>query len=138
MQVGRCDFPLLFYAGKIFFEKKLKKLSIFQMLKSFYSRTVSLMKKISKYLEDSQFIQWVFSPEEELNEWWNSFQTDNPREKENILLTRRIIHKLHTTDRELSENEKIILFAQILKQIEVRQESGKSRRIVTDFLKYAA
>ncbi len=108
------------------------------MLKSFYSRTVSLMKKISKYLEDSQFIQWVFSPEEELNEWWNSFQTDNPREKENILLARRIIHKLHTTDRELSENEKIILFAQILKQIEVRQKSRKSRRIVTDFLKYAA
>ena len=42
------------------------------MLKSFYSRTVSLMKKISKYLEDSQLIQWVFSPEEELNEWWLS------------------------------------------------------------------
>ncbi len=67
---------------------------------------------------------------------WHSFQTDNPREKENILLARRIIHKLHTTDRELSENEKDnYYFAQILKQIEVRQKS-RNRRIVTDFLKY--
>ncbi len=96
------------------------------------------MKNISKYLEDPRFIQWVFSPEDELNEWWTTFQTDNPPEKENILLARRILHKLRTTDKELSENEKIILFAQILQQIEARQGAKKTRRIFTGLMKYAA
>lgn len=92
------------------------------------------MEKISKYIEDSHFIHWVFNPEEELTGWWDSFLSDNPREKENILLARRILHKLHTKNKELSENEKIILFAQILKQIEGR----KSEKIVAELLKYAA
>ena len=96
------------------------------------------MKNISKYLEDTRFIQWVFSPEDELNEWWTTFQTDNPPEKENILLARRILHKLRTTDKELSENEKIILFAQILHQIETRQEAKNTRRVFTSVMKYAA
>jgi transmembrane sensor len=96
------------------------------------------MENISKYLDDKQFIQWVFSPGNELNDWWNSFEASNPKEKENILLARRILQKLHTTDKELSEDEKIMLFSQILKQVEARQESRKTSRFITGFLKYAA
>lgn len=96
------------------------------------------MEKISKYLEDKRFIQWVFSPGNELDEWWKSFEASNPKEKENIQLARRILQKLHTTNKELSEDEKIILFTQILKQVENRQERGKTRKIIGSFLKYAA
>ncbi len=96
------------------------------------------MKNISKYLEDPRFIRWVFSPEDELNEWWGTFQTNNPLEKENILLARGILHELRTTDKELSENEKIILFAQILQQIEVRQGAKNTRKIFIGLMKYAA
>lgn len=96
------------------------------------------MENISKYLDDKRFIQWVFSPGNELNEWWNSFEASNPKEKENIQLARRILQKLHTSDKELSENEKIILFTRILKQVEEEQQSHKTRKLVIGLLKYAA
>ena len=96
------------------------------------------MERISKYLEDKQFIQWVFTPGNELNEWWNSFEATNPKEIENIQLARRILQKLHTSDKELSEDEKIILFSQILKQVESRQEMRTNRKIFIGFMKYAA
>jgi len=96
------------------------------------------MERISKYLEDKRFIQWVFSPGNELDEWWKSFEASNPKEKENIQLARRILQKLHTTDKELSEDEKIMLFTQILKQVEKQQERRKVRKIIGSFLKYAA
>lgn len=96
------------------------------------------MENISKYLDDKRFIQWVFSPGNELNDWWNSFETSNPKEKENIQLARRILQKLHTSDKELSENEKIILFTRILKQVEEEQQNHKTRKLVIGLLKYAA
>jgi transmembrane sensor len=96
------------------------------------------MERISKYLEDKQFIQWAFSPGNELNKWWQTFETANPKEKQNILLAKRILQKLHTNDKELSEDEKIMLFSQILKQVENQQENKRTRRIFTGLLKYAA
>jgi transmembrane sensor len=96
------------------------------------------MERISKYLEDKRFIQWVFSPGNEMNEWWQTFETDNPKEKQNILLAKRILQTLHTKDKELSEDEKILLFSQILKQVETRQQKSKTRKILVGFLKYAA
>lgn len=96
------------------------------------------MENISKYIDDKRFIQWVFSPGNELNEWWNSFKAANPKEKENIQLARRILQKLHTSDRELSEDEKIMLFSQILKQVEAQQEQRTSRKIFMGIMKYAA
>jgi transmembrane sensor len=96
------------------------------------------MERISKYLEDKRFIQWVFTPGNELNEWWQTFETAYPKEKENILLAKRILQTLHTKDKDLSEDEKILLFSQILKQVETRQQKSKTRKIVAGFLKYAA
>lgn len=96
------------------------------------------MENISKYIDDKRFIQWVFSPGNELNEWWNSFKAANPKEKENIQLARRILQKLHTSDKELSEDEKIMLFFQILKQVEAQQEQRTSRKIFMGLMKYAA
>lgn len=96
------------------------------------------MKDISKYLDDKRFIQWVFSPGNELDEWWKSFEASNPEEKENIQLAKRILQKLHTTNKELSEDKKIMLFSQILKQLENRQKRRKGRILMAGFMKYAA
>lgn len=96
------------------------------------------MENISKYLDDKRFILWVFSPENELNEWWQTFEAANPKERQNILLAKRILQKLHTKDKELSEDEKIILFSQILKQVENRLENRKVRSYIANFMKYAA
>ena len=42
------------------------------------------MENISKYLENKRFIQWVFKPNNELEEWWKTFKTEYPKEKHNI------------------------------------------------------
>jgi transmembrane sensor len=96
------------------------------------------MENITVYLENKQFIRWVFSPGHELDAWWKAFETANPHEKENILLARRILQKLHTNDKELTEDEKIILFTRILKQVENDRPIQKNRKFIASFLKYAA
>jgi hypothetical protein len=75
------------------------------------------MEHISKYIEDKKFIQWVFNSNEELETWWKTFETENQHEKENIQLARKILNTLKTRNKELSEEEKIILFSRILNKL---------------------
>lgn len=96
------------------------------------------MENISKYLDDKRFIQWVFSPSNELEKWWKTFETGHPKEKHNIQLARKILLRLKTLDKNLSEEEKIILFSRILKQIEEKQNLRKAVGFFKVFLKYAA
>ncbi|MDD4226860.1 MAG: FecR domain-containing protein [Mariniphaga sp.] len=96
------------------------------------------MKQISKYLEDKRFIQWVFEPDDELEAWWKAKEMDFPDERENIHLARRILQKLQTHDKELSDDEKILLFTRILKQVEEHHRQNKTRRIIFGIMRYAA
>lgn len=96
------------------------------------------MEHINKYIEDKRFIQWVFSPTEELETWWESFQSVNPHEKENIYLARKILNALRTNDKQLSEEEKIILFSQILRQVKKKEKKGGKIKLLSNILKYAA
>ena len=96
------------------------------------------MEYISKYLEDKRFIQWVYNPNDELEQWWESFSTDYPQEKQNIQLARNILLKLKTKNNELAEEEKILIFSKILKQIEDKSQQKKSSRKIVSLLKYAA
>ncbi len=96
------------------------------------------METISKYLEDKRFIQWVFSSNEELENWWKNFESGNPHEKENIQLARKILNALKTTEQDLSEEEKIIIFSKILRQVEKKEERGGKIKLLSNLLKYAA
>ena len=96
------------------------------------------MEHISKYIEDKKFIQWVFNSNEELNAWWENFECGNPHEKENIQLAKKILNTFKTKEKDLSEEEKIILFSNILKQVEKKQKRGGNIRLLSTILKYAA
>ena len=96
------------------------------------------MKELNKYLEDKRFIDWVFNPTPELEEWWNKYKSNHREENENILLARNILGKFKNTGRDLSVNEKIRLFSNILKQIEKRKERQKKIRMYGSWMKYAA
>ena len=96
------------------------------------------MENISKYLDDKRFIRWIFNPDDELEKWWKTYETDHLEEKQNIQLARNILLKLVTSDKNLSEEEKIMMFSRILKQIEEKQKSRKTIRLFTGLLKYAA
>jgi len=96
------------------------------------------MENISKYLEDKRFINWVFNSNDELDKWWKSFEVNHPNEKQNILLAKKVLSKFKTTNKDLSEEEKIRLFTNVLKEIEEKQKSGKAIQLLTTGLKYAA
>lgn len=96
------------------------------------------MEHLSKYIENKNFILWVFQPDEELDNWWNQFEINHPEEKRNILLARKVLLKFRTRNKELNEEEKIVLFAHVLKLVEEQESSKKSRNFVGAFLRYAA
>jgi hypothetical protein len=96
------------------------------------------MEQLSKYIGNKNFILWVFEPNPELETWWSQFETEHPGERRNILLARKILLKFRTTNKELTEGEKILLFSRILREVEEKQDSGKVRHLVYGLLKYAA
>ena len=96
------------------------------------------MEQLSKYFENRNFILWVFEPNSELEDWWNQFETDHPEEKRNIQLARKVLIKFRTTNKGLTEEEKIMLFSRVLKQVEEKQRGGKAVRMVIGFMRYAA
>lgn len=96
------------------------------------------MEQLSKYIENKNFILWVFQSDAGLEAWWKQFETDHPEEKRNIQKARRVLLKFRTTNQKLTEEEKIMLFSRVLKQVEAKQRTGKTRRLFTGLLKYAA
>ena len=96
------------------------------------------MEQLSKYLENKNFIGWVFQPDEELEVWWKQFETDHPDEKRNIQLARNILLKFRTNNRNLTEEEKILLFSKVLRQVEEKSRKRKPIKLITGLLKYAA
>jgi len=96
------------------------------------------MAHLSKYIENINFIAWVFHPNSELEEWWSQFETEHPEEKRNIQLARKILMQFRTSNDELTESEKILLFSKVLKQVEEKHYAGKAMRLIPGLLKYAA
>lgn len=96
------------------------------------------MENISRYLEDKRFLEWVFGNGTELNDWWIAFQAENPSEKENIETARRILQKIHTRNHALSEDEKIILFTNIIRQVEKKEHMNLKNRLLFTVMRYAA
>jgi len=93
---------------------------------------------LSKFLEDINFISWVFKPSAELDSIWEKYQSEHPEEVSNIRLSRKIILQFRTVAKSLSEEDKIRLFSRVLKQIEKKQKSGKITLILVGYAKYAA
>ncbi|MCL4481163.1 MAG: FecR domain-containing protein [Bacteroidetes bacterium] len=96
------------------------------------------MDNLRKYLEDIFFISWVFEPTTELDLFWKQFHTEHTEEAKNIQMARKIILQFRTVAKSLSEEDKILLFSRVLKQIEEKQKSKKTTRIFIGLLKYAA
>ncbi len=96
------------------------------------------MERISQFLENQQFVNWVFNPSPDLDLQWSKFQRDHPEEKENLLLARKVLQKIKTIDRQLSEHDKIVLFSKILADIEGRQHSRHRIRSLPVLIRYAA
>ncbi len=95
------------------------------------------MENLIKYLDDPKFIKWVVNPDNELNIWWQNYQAANPGEKQKIKLAKKIIQKLQTNDKILSEKGKTLLFNGIMANVERHEHLRKLTRFTVGFLKYA-
>jgi hypothetical protein len=96
------------------------------------------MENLTKYLEDPKFIKWVVNPDNELNIWWKNYQKSNSGEKQNIKLAKKIIQKLQTTDKNLSDNGKTFLFNRIMTNVDKHLRYRKIIGRTVGFVKYAA
>ena len=96
------------------------------------------MDNLSKYLEDINFINWVFNPSTEIDLTWKQFGEQHPEEIHNIGKARKIILQFRTSAKTLSEEEKILLFARVLKEIEKKQKQNSTLKFLSGALKYAA
>jgi len=77
-----------------------------------------------------------FRPRIEL--FWKLFEDQHPDELRNIQKARNIILQFRTIAKTLSEEEKILLFSRVLKQIEQKEKYKTSLRVFSVVLKYAA
>lgn len=96
------------------------------------------MDDLSKYLEDIRFINWVFEPTPQLDVFWKQFGEQHPEEAGNIRIARKVIQQFRTVAKPLSEEDKILLFSRILRQIEKKQKTKKSKLRFLGLLKYVA
>ncbi|MGQ8338986.1 FecR family protein [Sunxiuqinia sp. A32] len=96
------------------------------------------MDRISQFLENKKFIEWIFNPSPELDSWWENYKQENPKEEANLLVAQRIVKKFRTEDNKLSESERIIIFSRILKDIETIQDKRRKLHLVNSISKYAA
>lgn len=96
------------------------------------------MERISQFLEDQQFIDWIFNPTSESEYLWQKFLKDHPEEKSNLLLAKKVLQKFRTADRQLSEHDKIILFTKILTEIEKKQQAEVRCQSLYAMTRYAA
>src|SRR5690554_6265637 len=96
------------------------------------------MRHLEKYFEDKRFIKWVFSSDKEQDLWRENYKYYNSIEQENIQLAHKILKMLHTKDKDLSEEERLYLYSNIIEQISQRQQKRKLYRKFKNSLKYAA
>jgi Fe2+-dicitrate sensor, membrane component len=78
---------------------------------------------IKELIEDDEFIQWVICPSANLDLYWNNIMESEPHKKEDILKLRRMIKKLQVNERGLSQEEKSILWNNILSESGFKERS---------------
>lgn len=96
------------------------------------------MEKLSTFLEDLRFIEWVVRPTPELQGFWNDHLRNHPEDRENIEAAKRLVIRLRIREIPLDENEKIVLFSRIIKHIEQEGNRRKRLSLVSGILRYAA
>ena len=96
------------------------------------------MKKITSYIDDDSFLDWVLQPNSKSNIYWNSYLLEFPEEKNNIDTLREIIFVLKTEDTKLTSIEKEKILNELLKKTNTSSKPYKNPFRIKKLLKYAA
>lgn len=90
--------------------------------------------KTEDFIADEYFIQWVKSPNEASNEFWNAWLSTHPEQKESILKAKEFITLLDLDERKVPEGKFLELWQNIAKatafnepvHLSVAEESSQS------------
>lgn len=94
-------------------------------------------KEYLKFLEDPKFIEWIYYPTSELEEYWNNYQETNIEQKPVFLKSVELCKLLYSTDKKLSSKEKHEILLNILNKY---NRNSKKRLLISfsSIAKYAA
>ncbi|RIH66898.1 DUF4974 domain-containing protein [Mariniphaga sediminis] len=96
------------------------------------------MADYSKYLENKKFINWVFSQNDEDEEYWNNYIEKHPEDKKWIFTLKDALSFLISEDDTLSQKERSEILIRLNKQIALQNDNQDRFRYRRIFLRSAA
>lgn len=94
------------------------------------------MDQFLKFTEDKKFIRWVLLPDEELNQYWRTYQELNPDDAQPIETARRLVAQLRSKKEEINAETVLSLYTEILSKTTTRKKSFYLS--FRGFMRYAA
>jgi len=95
------------------------------------------MDNLLAYIENPNFVKWVYTPTEESNRYWNNFQKNNPDQVNQIREARIILLRLKSKD-EVTAGKIESTLPLIFKKIEKKKQIQKVKKYSISAFKYAA
>lgn len=96
------------------------------------------MEKFEKYIENPMFIEWVFRPTAETEEFYSRYLKAFPEEKDELLILRKQLRLLSFPPELISDERNSQLFKSTLSRMLQNKKPEKSNKFQLSFLKYAA
>ncbi|MDP2336233.1 MAG: FecR domain-containing protein [Bacteroidota bacterium] len=91
-----------------------------------------------KFIEDPQFLKWIFHNNPTINHYWEEYLSEHPEEKDQIAVLKHRLSELSFSNDSLRLKEKEELARQVMSRIDRDLKQIKRRLILTSFMKYAA
>ena len=91
-----------------------------------------------KFIEDPQFLQWVFHNNRFVDHYWEQYLLEHPEEKAQILELKARLSELKYSDATLLQVEKEQIAQQVVSRINFDLEKKKGPSVFISLLKYAA
>jgi transmembrane sensor len=96
------------------------------------------MDDLLKYFEDKRFVRWVYHSDPGTDRYWEKYLLDHPDEREKIELARLILTPLKSKESQADQQKVYELFADIIRKLDMRKKTTRTRQIWISFAKYAA
>ncbi len=91
-----------------------------------------------KFIENPQFLQWVFKTNPLVETYWEHYIRENPEERDQLLELKERLIELRFSNEILDKSEKDELKTQITKRLNQELKGNKRRLILNTLMKYAA
>lgn len=96
------------------------------------------MDEISKYIDNSLFIKWVYEPTEDINEYWKFYLEKNPNELGIVNSLKNELQQFRITNYKLNQQQKHQLAEKIFNRMKQERRKNTIHLFINPVLKYAA